>query len=270
MPTTIRPDTGVYWEEHGSGDALVVLHGLGGDIGFWGAHLPAFADRFRVIAIDLRGSGRTPASPGGHEIADLADDVAAVLDDAGVDRAHVFGFSMGGYVAQSFAVRHAERLDRLVLGATSARLNGQIGMFVDAVLDSYESGIGPARMFDLIAPFLFSIPFVEDPANAPFFEYPEDDPFEQTLGAWRELYLAQRRFDGRDALGSIAAPTLVMVGSEDRFVAVPEARAFADAIRGSRLVVYPGLGHLINVEAQQRFEDDVMTFLTSPSPRSAA
>ena len=83
----------------------MLLHGLGGDVGFWAAEIDAWAPRLRLIAIDLRGSGSTPMSATQHTMADLADDVVAVLDDARVDSADVLGFSMGGNVAQAFALR---------------------------------------------------------------------------------------------------------------------------------------------------------------------
>jgi pimeloyl-ACP methyl ester carboxylesterase len=253
----------VHVEEAGSGAPLVLLHGLGGDATFWMRELDALAGRFRVIALDLRGSGRTATASTEHEVEDLADDVAAVLDALGIERAHVVGFSMGGYVAQAFAVRHPERLARLVLAATSTTLNPQLRAFVDGVLAAYEAGIGPARMYDLVWPWLFSPAFIGDPAHADWFAYPEDDPLEQSLEAWRGQYLAQRRFDGSADLARIAAPTLVLLGEQDRLVAVEEAAAIAARMPDARLVVVPGAGHLVNVEEPARFDAEIVAFLTA-------
>lgn len=155
MPTTATATSSINWTSEGDGDVLVLLHGLGGDIGFCETELVRLSSRFQTIAIDLRGSGGTPATVGGHTIADLADDVAAVLDDAGVDTAHVLGFSMGGLVAQEFALRHPARLRRLVLASTFAVMNPQ------------------AR-----------IDFIADPAHRDFFHYP-DDEVDQGTEAWR-------------------------------------------------------------------------------------
>lgn len=95
MPLAAGPAGPVHWTTTGSGAPLVLLHGLGGDVGFWEADAAAWASHFEVVAVDLRGSGATPASPGGHTMRDLADDVAAVLDHRGIPRAHLLGFSMG-------------------------------------------------------------------------------------------------------------------------------------------------------------------------------
>jgi 3-oxoadipate enol-lactonase len=263
MHSVTVPGAVVRFDDAGRGAPVVLLHGLGGDAGFWTREREQLADRFRVITIDLRGSGRTVTDAPDHEIADLADDVVAVLDRLGIARAHVVGFSMGGYVAQSLAVRHPSRVDRLVLAATSATLNAQLRLFMDAVLAAWEAGVGPDGMFALVAPWLFSPAFVAEPANAAWFALPPDDPEEQSLAAWRGQYLAQRRFDGTGELTRIACPTLVLTGRQDVLVPEDEARAFADRIRGARCVLVPDAGHLVNVEKPERFIAAVDRFLTS-------
>lgn len=172
MPTTATATSSINWTSKGDGDVLVLLHGLGGDIGFWETELVRLSSRFQTIAIDLRGSGETPATVGGHTIADLADDVAAVLDDAGVDTAHVLGFSMGGLVAQEFALRHPARLRRLVLASTFAVMNPQARMFLDAVSDVLAATDSQKKLFDLVCPWLFAIDFIADPAHRDFSTTP--------------------------------------------------------------------------------------------------
>ncbi len=253
MPLTKGPVVPVHWVQAGSGQPLVLLHGLGGDVGFWESEIAALSGEFHVIAVDLRGSGATPASAGGHTMHDLADDVAAVLDDLEIASAHVLGFSMGGNVAQAFALRHPERLDRLVLASTFAAMNPQARMFLDAVLDVYQQGTTAKQMFDLICPWLFSVPFLADPARRGYFVYPDNDPNEQPMDDWRKLYLAQQAFDVRDRLAAITAPTLVLAGQEDRLVSLCDAQALSDGIPGARLHVLPHVGHLLNVEAAGEF-----------------
>jgi pimeloyl-ACP methyl ester carboxylesterase len=257
-----RSGTGgsVHWLERGQGMPVVLLHGLGGDIGFWTAEIEALAEHVRVIAIDLRGSGQTPMS-GPTTIEELADDVAAVLDAAGVSSCDVVGFSMGGLVAQAFALRWPTRLRRLVLASTFAVMNAQARRFLDAVLSVYEGGCTPTQMFDLIAPWLFSVRFVADPQNAPFFVYPENDPNEQPRPYWCWLYRAQQAFDATVALPRIVAPTLVLVGDEDRLVSTADARTLASLIPDARLEVIDRAGHLINVEQPDAFRGALVAFL---------
>jgi len=257
----MRKGNPVHWVEAGSGPPVVLLHGLGGDTGFWAAERVAWAARFRLILIDLRGHGATPASPGGHSIDDLADDVVAVLDAIGIEAAHVVGFSMGGLVAQSLAVRHPGRVARLVLASTYAVMNPQARLFLDAVLDTYERSQDPAQMYRLIFPWLFSVAFLADPAHGALLAGSDADLDDQSLAAWRAAYLAQRRFDGRAQLGRIAAPALVIAGRDDRLVDLADARALADGVPGGELAVLAGAGHLVNVEQPDAFRASVETFL---------
>jgi pimeloyl-ACP methyl ester carboxylesterase len=260
----------VHWAEAGAGPPVVLLHGLGGDIGFWAAEAADWQAQFRLLLIDLRGAGSTPPSPGGHSIADLADDVAAVLDAAGVRAAHVVGFSMGGLVAQSFAVRHPARIDRLVLASTYAVMNPQARLFLDAVLRTYEDSRDAAQLYRLIFPWLFSVEFLADPANRALLPGADLELDDQPMEDWRAAYLAQQRFDGRDQLGRIAAPALVVAGSEDRLVSLEDARALARGIPGADLAVLAGAGHLINVEQPDWFRATVGNFLARPAPAPGA
>jgi 3-oxoadipate enol-lactonase len=244
----------VHWIRDGHGPPLVLLHGLGGDVEFWTAEISALHHAFDVIAIDLRGSGDTPATNGGHTIDDLADDLAAVLDGLSLGSAHIVGFSMGGNVAQAFATRYPERVDRLVLASTFAVMNAQARGFLDAVLDVYATGATSKQMFDLICPWLFSLSFLTDPANGDYFKYPEGgQEEEQSMDAWRQLYLAQRAFDARDRLASVVADTLVLVGEHDSLVSIDDARELIDGIPSADLDVITGAGHLINIEAPKQF-----------------
>jgi 3-oxoadipate enol-lactonase len=255
------PGATVHSRISGAGEAVVLLHGLGGDSRFWDGVAGRLAEDFQVVAIDLRGSGLTTTLSRDHDIADLADDVAAVLDHLGVVSAHVVGFAMGGFVAQSFAVRHASRVRRMVLAATSATLNPQLRAYLDGVLDVYESGISPRQMHNLVWPWSFAPDFIDEPSHRHYFAYTDDDPMEQSLASWRGQYLAQRRFDGAAALGTITAPSLVLAGGTDPFVPLGEATAFAKAIDAARIREYGDCGHLMALERPDRFASDVRRFL---------
>src|SRR5712691_9994017 len=109
----------IYWEEHGSGDPLLLIMGLGASLEAWDRIAPTLATRYRTILFDNRGVGRSDVPSGPYSLEMMADDAAAVLDAAGVEAAHVFGASMGGMIAQELALRHRARVRRLILGCTS-------------------------------------------------------------------------------------------------------------------------------------------------------
>ncbi len=111
-----------FYQETGNGEPLLLINGIGADSLKWDPLLPALAARFRVITSDNRGAGRSAAPPGPYTTRQMADDAAALLAHLGVARAHVVGSSMGGMIAQELALAYPERVDRLVLLATYARL----------------------------------------------------------------------------------------------------------------------------------------------------
>ena len=118
MPYTDAPGFRMYFEEHGSGLPLLLINGLGSDHLEWLHQLPDFEARFRVVVFDNRGTGMTEVPPGPYTTAEMADDAASLLRGLGIARAHVLGVSLGGMIAQEVALRHPDRVDRLVLGCT--------------------------------------------------------------------------------------------------------------------------------------------------------
>ena len=109
----------IAWERHGEGPPLLLIHGLGYARWGWEPVLPELAERFDVILFDNRGIGESDAPPGPYTVAEMAGDAVRVLDEAGVERAHVVGTSLGGMIAQELALSHPERVDRLVLACTT-------------------------------------------------------------------------------------------------------------------------------------------------------
>src|SRR6476660_2420968 len=109
----------IYWDEQGSGDPILLIMGLGYPSYLWHRTRPTLKERYRTIALDNRGSGQSDAPPGPDPIALMASDAAAALDAAGVESAHVFGFSMGAMIAQEFALQYPARVRSLILGCTA-------------------------------------------------------------------------------------------------------------------------------------------------------
>src|SRR6516225_2557016 len=121
VPVADRGHTQIFWEEQGSGEPLLLVMGHGWPRQMWARHLPALTEQFRVITFDNRGVGQTVTALSRWTLADMADDALAVLDAAGVSRAHVYGASMGGGIAQVMVLDHPERVGALILGCTAAR-----------------------------------------------------------------------------------------------------------------------------------------------------
>jgi 3-oxoadipate enol-lactonase len=251
----------LYVEEHGDGHPLLLLTGLGYAIWSWQRQIPDWSRRFRIVAIENRGSGRSLKPPGPYSIEEMADDAAEMLDGR---RAHVAGFSMGGYIAQTIALRHPQLVERLVLictgtgGPEYARLPAETRAAWDAYADR-----PPPEFARNTMPYSF----------APGWTDEHQDEFEQLLRdrlefptppeAWRAQYDACEAFVDRvSPVEEIAAPTLVLHGDADRVVPYENGVELARRIPAARFETFAGGGHLFFIEQHERFNDAVLEFLT--------
>jgi 3-oxoadipate enol-lactonase len=258
--------TELYYEVHGNGPPLVLLMGIGYDSSLWTlAQVPALSTLFQVVLVDNRDAGRSAKASQPYEIADLADDVAGLLDALGIPRTHLLGLSMGGMIAQEFALRHPDRLDHLVLAGTGAApaRNAvdpiQVWNWLKAN-DATGDVFGGQQFVSLFsAAFLRNHQAVRDTADLlasnPYPVSPE------AYGRQADAYL---RFDALDRLGAITAPTLVVVGEQDLLTPPWIVREVADAIPGARFEIIRGDGssHLMPIERPADFNLLVTNFLT--------
>jgi pimeloyl-ACP methyl ester carboxylesterase len=254
----------LYFEVHGSGSAtpLVLVEGLGAATWLWERQVGAFAEAMPVVVYDNRGVGRSDAPEGPYSIGQMADDLAAVLDEVGVERAHVLGASMGGFIAQEFALRYPDRVDRLVLVSTSAGGATHVPMAPDvlAQMMAPPATDDPRALVASRLPLAFTDAFLADSATvAHLVDQRLERP--QPPHAYQAQLMAGATFDAADRVGQITAPTLVAAADGDLVVPVENARRLAAALPDAELVVYPGLGHQFFVEAPDAFNRDVLAFL---------
>ena len=165
MPTVPIRDINVYYEESGSGEPLILIMGLGGDLQAWALQVPALARHFRVITLDNRGAGRTSSPDKPYSIAGMAEDVAGLMDHLGIARANVLGFSMGGYIAQELALRHADKVDKLILLATAPYIDGYGENIVKSWINVRRSNMSRENIQRLTATWLYSAALFDDPAR---------------------------------------------------------------------------------------------------------
>jgi pimeloyl-ACP methyl ester carboxylesterase len=254
-----------FYQERGSGDALLLINGLGGSALNWEPLLPALAARFRVITSDNRGVGRSAAPPGPYTTRQMADDAAALLTHLGVERAHVVGSSMGGMIAQELALTYPTLVGRLVLFATYARPRlAIIGPWLSFIKEAMDRGCDPAGLRALGLGWWYGPAFLADP-----------DRVEEAL-AWQEPYPAPahgiaaqaeaaRAHDTLDRVSQITAPTLILVGAEDIFTPLYYSRELAAGIPGARLQVLKRGGHSALWEYPADGAAALLEFLASPA-----
>lgn len=260
MPDVFAPDgCRLHVDDVGSGEAVVLIPGLGGSARFWTAMTPALALRYRVISFDQRGAGRSdrPAA-GPYTIEAMAGDLTAVLDHLGVGRAHLVGHSTGGVIALVMALDRPERVGKLVLSASWDRPDHRFRAMFETRLAILERA-GPetyARLTQLIG---YPPEWIEaNPQRLAEAARAADDllPIEVTAARIRMLLA----FDRSDELARIATPVLVIGAPDDMVVAFARSEALAARIPGARLLMRRG-GHFYPQLDPPAFAADVAAFL---------
>jgi 3-oxoadipate enol-lactonase len=246
----------------GNRPSLVLVQGLGFDRSGWRPVLRKLARRCRLVLVDNRGSGRSDAPTDSLTVRDMARDVVAVMDAAGIATAHVLGVSLGGMVVQELAIGHPDRVDRLVLCCTtpgwpfaypmpgpSARLMAMTGSLPpDVALRRHvENALSPDTVVHR--------PDLVDRLIAHERSRPHDP------GAWAAQAAAGARYSGQLRQAQIRARTLILHGDADAVVDPRNAKLLAERIPNSRLVLLPNLGHLFFWEDPEAFVREVTDFV---------
>jgi 3-oxoadipate enol-lactonase len=254
------PTQGLYVEEHGEGEPLLLIEGLGQSMWAWREQVPAFAGPYQTIAFDTRGTGRSPVPDEPYGVDELAEDAAEILDGR---RAHVFGLSMGGYVALTLALAQPGLVRSLVLAATGAGGPDRVPRPKE-VRDAYAAAIG--LPFDeygrRTTPLTFSPGWTErnperfEEILAARLEHPTP---EKTLDA--HLQACYGFYSRGCRVERIDAPALVLHGDADVIVPVENGRALASRLPNARYVELPGRGHNLQLEDPATFNRLVLAFL---------
>jgi pimeloyl-ACP methyl ester carboxylesterase len=252
-----RDGVGIHYEVGGAGDdVLLLLAGQANNRHWWDVPRPDFEERFRTVVYDHRGTGRSDKPETGYDTRTFAADAVAVLDDLGVGRAHVYGTSMGGRVAQWLAADHPGRVRGLVLGCTSPGGAHAVerSAAVRRSLAQRDAATARQALLDLM--------------YTPDWLRTHPGPF-TTLGdpgmpphARRGHFLASKEHDAWDVLPSITAPTLVVHGADDVFNPAANAPLIAGRIPDARTAILPGARHAYFEEFRAVASPLVVGFLT--------
>ena len=262
MPVVKAGNIHMYYEVHGQGEPLLLIMSMGNDLSGWQGQIPQLSTKYRVLAFDNRGSGRTEAPDAPYTIAMMADDTAALMEALGMAKANVLGKSMGGYIAEELAIRHPGRVASLMLAATS------IGPYIAEapILESWvrekAQGMNKKTLFQLMLPFIFTDKTFEEPENVRMaVETIASRPQATPAYAMRRQFIACAEHSARGRTGDVDAPTLVLAGSEDLFIPFSLSAELAAVFPNGRLVVLKGGGHELNVDVPEKFNKAVLDFL---------
>ena len=262
----------LYYLRRGSGEPLLLIQGMAGNTAHWGEPFLGELERdFELLAYDHRDVGQSARVGAPFTIADLADDAAALLGELGIDRAHVVGISMGGMVAQELALRHPDVLRSLVLGCTypgGARARLTDPAVIQRLSEPMLSG-DTARALRAGWEANVSRAVAADPAAwEAFLAVAQQHP--ASLQALMAQMQAIQGHDTSARLGQIAAPTLVIHGTDDEMLSAENGRLIAELIPGARLELLEGVGHMWWWEQPERSAALVRDFCRSAAGARAA
>lgn len=260
MPYTLNEGTKIYWEEHGEGQPLLLIMGLGSASDMWYRLLPYFSARYRTIIFDNRGVGRSDAHCGPYTIATMAADAAAVLDAANVESANVVGFSMGGFIAQEFALHYPQRVRRLVLASTAC--GGREVVWADTEVLTALAAKGVKTREE---GFWTTAPYNYHPST-PRHLIEEDLAVTLRSPLKRECYQAQLQAiiswtGSHERLKSLDKPSLILHGDSDQLIPTENGRIIARAIPNAELALIKDAGHRFMTDNLEEASRAILSFL---------
>ena len=265
MPFAENDGVKIYWDAQGEGAPVLLIMGLGWPAASWHRTRPILNLHYRTIAFDNRGVGQSATPPGPYSMAQMAADAAAVLKAVGVNTAHVLGVSMGGMIAQEFALQYPQKVRSLMLGCTMAGGPDAVqasSEVVDVLMS--RSGTDPEAFAAAINPFIYD-------AGTPRARMDEDLAARRKWFPTPEGYFAQLQaiigWEAYSRIAQIQAPTLVMHGENDRLVPPENAKLIAARIPGAKLVMIPNASHVFSTDQAEAAHAAILDFLAAQATR---
>lgn len=245
-------------DRHGSAPWIVLSNSLGSDLSMWTPQVESLSKQFRVLRYDTRGHGHSETPKGQYTIDQLAGDVLGLMDTLKIGRAHFAGVSMGGLTGIALAARHGERIDRVVLSNTAARI-GSPEVWVPRAARARNEGM--VALAEAVLPRWFTAEFI---AREPLVLAAIRDVFAHTDKEGYALNCeAIEATDLRPEAPGIKAPALVIGGTYDLAAKAEQGRELAAAIPGARYLELDA-SHISNIERADQFTKAVLDFLTEP------
>ncbi|MBU8907551.1 alpha/beta fold hydrolase [Desertibacillus haloalkaliphilus] len=266
MPIAKSQSEDIYYEIYGEGEPLLLIMGLSLNSLSWYRSIPEFSKHYQVIAFDNRGTGQSskPSSP--YSIKQMAADARAVLDDAGVNAAHIYGISMGGMIAQRIAIDYPERVRSLILGCTTpgGSVHVQPAPEVSMQMMQRANMDGtPEEIAWAAAPILYSPEFLEQHRSEVAADINRKIETPTPAYAYMRQLEACLAHDTYEHLSNIKVPTLVIHGNEDTLVPYDNGKRLATEINQAELLTIEGAGHMYSSEAPEQVHQSVLSFLKS-------
>lgn len=248
----------IHYELEGSGPCLTLVHGVGSCLGSWDGVIAALGPGYRFLRYDLRGHGRSARLPGPYRLDDFVDDLRRLLDHLEIARTHLAGFSLGGLIAQAFALAEPHRVGKLVLISTVAGRTADERERVRQRARTLAEQGAATHLAEAVERW-FTADFI---ARRPeVLEERRRRSLDNDPDCYAAAYRVLAESDLAARLPEVAVPTLVMTGEHDAGSTPRMARLIAERIPDCRLHILPGLKHSVLIEAPDRTGRAMTDFL---------
>ncbi|MDP2722822.1 MAG: alpha/beta hydrolase [Bacteroidales bacterium] len=252
----------LFYEVKGKGSPLLLIAGLASDVQSWVTVKKSLSSHFQLIMVDNRGVGRTKFTSGTISIDQMTEDIICLLDCLGYDKVYVMGHSMGGMIAMNLAVKYPERVDKLVLTATTPKLNARNIYQLRDWVTFMKEGMNLEMWYKNLFYWIYSDAFFEKPGmltawlmGALNYQYPViPDSFSEQVEAIV-------KFDFTEKLHQINCPTLALNAKHDRLFNAEESFHLFRTIKNIQFETLPEAGHALHVEQPEDFAKLVTKFL---------
>lgn len=270
MPKVKVKEIDIYYESYGEGSVIILLHGFTGSHVSWMFQAPFLSEKYKVIAIDQRGHGKSSKPDGKCTIRTLSEDLNGFMEKLGIEKAVILGQSLGSLVAQQFAVDHPEKTRALILSGTFAWFDEESLKGYDEWLRTLKKPDGPElwfykSFFENYAAFYFEKPlfnfnekFFRSKVGFLLFSTWLNDLKKSNTNTLIQIVNALKKYDLRKKLPEIKSPTLVIAGE---FENVPFQEEVHKLISGSKFVVIKGAGHGSRMDNPVIFNTTILNFL---------
>ena len=232
-------DIQIYYEIHGDGTPLILLHGGLGNADYWEKQIPALSRQYKLIVVDSRGHGRSTYSEQPINYSLMVSDVIALMDYLGIKKAHILGWSDGGIIGLDLAVNHPDRLIKVIAYGANYNPSG------------VRADIGESKKFNS---------YIEQASEDYKKLSPTPKQWDAFLANISNMWSSEPNFTA-EQLGSITVPMLILDGDNDEAIYTEHAKEMAGLIPTATLTLIPGTGHFAMWEKPEEFNKVITEFL---------
>jgi len=264
MATFNNGQAEIYYETHGAGQPLMLIAGLSSDSQSWISILPELSKHFRIIIFDNRGCGRTKCDAGKIRIEEMVCDAIDLLDYLDIQKTHLLGHSMGGMIAQKLCLMHPERVDKLILAATSSFSTERNKLLLNDLARYWEGGMEMEFWFRNLFYWIFTEKFFESPdLVAENIKFAIEYPYPQSLEGFKEQVELICNFDMRENMGQIDKNALIVSGSQDILFPPGDVFHAFSTLKKAEFKIINRTAHSLFIENPTDFIKNIMGFLKS-------